>query len=432
MSKKLKFQSVVSLVIGSQIGSGIFLLPASLAVLGPISLFGWFISGTGAILLALVFAQLCMLVSKGGGPHAYVEKAFGRRAAFFTAWTYWLVSWVSSIAVIVASVGYLSPLIGVSDPFFILMLEISIVTAVTLINMRGTTLAGSLEIFLTIMKCTPLIIIPLAGLFFLKAEYFQPLNNGNLNVLSSLNTATLMTFWGFIGLETATTTAGIIENPTKTVPRAVITGTLIVAAIYFLNSIGVMGVVPPEILVKTQAPYVDATRILFGNGWNIAIGLIAFVSCIGTLNAWVLTSGQIAVEASKDGLFPSFFSKTNKASAPYMSLLVALLCTLPILCLTITPNILTQLNAIIDLSVTTFVFIYLFCAFAYIKILNKSPKKSYLYLAIALLASGFCVWILLFISLQNLFFCSLFILSGVPVYIWQKKQIQQQVDTVQT
>jgi APA family basic amino acid/polyamine antiporter len=268
------------------------------------------------------------------------------------------------------------------------------------------------------MKCAPLIIIPIAGLFFLKFEYFQPLNPGHLPILSSLNTASLMTFWGFVGLETATTTAGIIENPTKTIPRAVITGTVIVAAIYFLNSFGVMGVVPPEILVKTQAPYVDATQILFGNGWNLAIAIVAFIACVGTLNAWVLTSGQIAVEAARDGLLPSFFAKTNKSGAPYLALLIAFSCTVPILVLTLTPNILTQLNAIIDVSVTTFVFIYLFCSLAYIKIMTK----SYLYLGIALLASGFCIWILLFTSWQNLLLCSLFVLTGVPVYLWQQRK----------
>ena len=418
MSKKLNFKSAVSLVIGSQIGSGAFLLPASLAVLGPISLFGWLISGTGAILLALVFAQLSMRVSKGGGPHVYIEQAFGRKAAFFTAWTYWLISWVSSIAVIVAAVGYLSPLIGITSPLFTLCLEIAIITSITLLNIRGTAVAGSFEVVLTIMKCAPLIIVPLAGLFFLKFEYFQPLNPHHLPILTSLNTASLMTFWGFVGLETATTTASIIENPTKTIPRAVITGTIVVAVLYFINSFGVMGVVPPETLVKTQAPYVDATQILFGNGWNLIIAVVAFIACIGTLNAWVLTSGQIAVESARGGLLPSFFAKVNKAGAPYVALLIAFSCTVPILMLTLTPNILTQLNAIIDVSVTTFVFIYLFCALAYIKIRTQSK----VYLIVALLASGFCVWILLFTSWQNLLLCSLFVLTGLPVYMWQKRK----------
>ena len=84
--KKMGFWSVVSLVIGSQIGSGAFLLPAQLASLGAISLGGWLLAGGGAISIALIFAQLCMYIPKAGGPHAYVEAAFGKRFSFFTSW----------------------------------------------------------------------------------------------------------------------------------------------------------------------------------------------------------------------------------------------------------------------------------------------------------------------------------------------------------
>lgn len=423
MSGKLKFKSVYSLVIGSQIGSGVFLLPASLALLGPISLFAWFISGAGAILLALVFGQLSMRIAKGGGPHVYVEQAFGKRAAFFTAWTYWLVSWVSSLAVILAAVGYLSSVIGITTPLFLLAAEMAVVIGITYINIRGSVFAGSIELFLTIMKCIPLIVIPLVGLFFLKVENFFPLNPQNLDVVGCLNTATLMTFWGFVGLETATTTSGIIENPTKTVPKAVLLGTLTVAAIYFLNSFGIMGILPIDVLAKSQAPYVTAAETLFGQGWNLAIAGIAFIACLGTLNAWVLTSGQIAVEAAKEGLFPPIFARTNRAGAPYVSLLIALICTLCLLILTLTPDILTQLNYIIDLSVTTFLFIYLGCALSFIK-LNFSERKSPFYLAVAAIAALFCCWVLFFTSAINLILCSLFVLSGIPIYFKQKKSLQ--------
>ena len=426
MLKKLNFKSVVALVIGSQIGSGIFLLPASLSSLGSISLFGWLISGIGAILLALVFAQLSMRVSGSGGPHVYVETAFGRKAAFFTAWTYWLISWVSSIAVIIAAVGYLSPLIGLSGPLLTLSLELAIVTLITGINIRSACLAGSFEFLLTVLKCIPLIIIPIVGFFFLKAEYFFPINPGNLPILPSLNTACLLTFWGFIGIETATTASGIIENPTKTIPRAVILGTVIVAAIYFLNSFGVMGVVAPEILANSRAPYVDATQIIFGGGWGIVIAIIAFIACIGTLNAWVLTSGQIASAAAKEGLFPSFFAKTNRSGSPYVSLLIALICTQILLVLTLTPNILTQLSKIVDLSVSTFLFIYLACAIAFLKILfQDKSKKHYLWYTITILASLFCIWVLCFTSFFNLLLCSLFFVTGIPVYFWQKSKLNR-------
>lgn len=423
MEKKLGFRSVLSLVIGSQIGSGIFLLPASLALLGPMSLFGWCISGVGAILLALVFAQLSTIVAKAGGPHTYIERVFGRRAAFFAGWTYWVVSWVSSLAVIIAAVGYLSPILGIQNPLIILCLEMLLITLITLINIRGTTLAGSIEVFLTLMKCLPLILIPLGALFYFKTEHFFPLNPSGASLSKTLSAASLMTFWGFIGLETATVTSGIIENPKKTVPKAVILGTLIVALIYFFNSVSMMGAVPGEILARSQAPYVDATQIIFGAGFDTLIAIVAFIACVGTLNAWVLTSGQIAMQAAKDGLFPPLFSRMNPSGAPFISLLIPLFCTLFLLIFTLTPDILSQLNQIIDISVTIFLFLYLGCSAALLKMAFKEKIKiPLLYKIAAPLAILFCVWILSFTKLSHLLICSLFTISGIPIYYSMQKK----------
>jgi APA family basic amino acid/polyamine antiporter len=267
------------------------------------------------------------------------------------------------------------------------------------------------------------VIIPLGGFFFFQKNHFVPFNPGHLELGTALNTACLMTFWGFIGLESATTTSSMIENPTKTIPRAVVIGTIIVAVIYFFNSLSVMGVVSPATLANSQAPYAEATRIMVGGGWDVAIALIAFAACIGTLNAWVLTSGQIAAEAAKDGLFPPLFAKVNRSGSPYASLLIAYGCTLPLLALTLTPNILTQLGEVIDLSVTTFLFIYLLCSVALIRLLHKDrDEKRALYIPIALAAAGFCGWALIFVSIYKWLLCSLFVLSGLPIYLWQSKK----------
>ncbi len=409
------------------------MLPARLAALGPLSLFGWLISGTGAILLALVFAQLSMMVSRGGGPHVYIEKAFGRKTAFFAAWTYWLISWIGSISIIITAVGYLTPVLGISSPLLYLLLEIAIITSVTCINIRGTALAGSVEIFLTIIKCLPLIIIPLMGVLFFQDHHSDLFAVRSLSLFTTLNSASLITFWGFIGIETATTTAAIVENPRRTIPRAVILGTLIVTSIYFFNSWGVMSIVPLQTLAQSHAPYVDATQLVFGPGWNMVIAVIAFVACIGTLNAWVLTSGQIALEAAKNQLFPSFFTKRTQSGSPYLCLLVSFACIVLILCSTLTPNVLSLLNVIIDVSVVTFVLIYLSCTIAYLKTIVLDPKKSYFYGAVALFAAVFCTWILLFVSLKTLFYCAILPLSGIPIYLWNKKRIDQSLfSTTQT
>ena len=149
MSKKMGFWSVFAIVTGSQIGSGVFMLPASLAPYGKFSIYGWLISAIGAICLSLVFSGLCQRFPRTGGPHAYAKAMFGYTAAFFTGWTYWVISWVSTTAVIIASISYLSPFIGSPSPFVYLLLELVLLISITYLNLKGVKAAGKAEFVLT-------------------------------------------------------------------------------------------------------------------------------------------------------------------------------------------------------------------------------------------------------------------------------------------
>ena len=108
VAKKLGLIAATALVIGNMIGSGIFLLPSSLAPYGLLSVAGWVITSFGAIMLALVFAKLSQLVVGAGGPYAYSRDAFGDFAGFWIAWGYWIALWTSIAAVGVAFIGYLA------------------------------------------------------------------------------------------------------------------------------------------------------------------------------------------------------------------------------------------------------------------------------------------------------------------------------------
>jgi APA family basic amino acid/polyamine antiporter len=425
MSKKMNFSSVVALVLGSQVGSAIFMLPATLALLGPSSLFGWLISGTGAILLALIFAQLCIRMPNGTGPHSYVEPLFGKRVSFYISWTYWLASWISSLAVVIATVSYLSPLFGITDAIVKLFLEIFLLVGVTLINMRSVNLSSSIGFILTLLKCIPLLAIPIAAFFYFHPENFQGITEGGEHTFDAIKRATLLTFWGFIGLETATVSSENINNPKKTIPRAVLFGTIGAALIYLLNSVGIMGVIPMNSLANEGAPYATAAHIMFGNWGQIAISIVAIIACLGTLNAWVLTSGQAAYAAAKEGLFPKSFSKTNTFTSPYISLALACLGSIPFLILTLHENLVTQVNMIIDISVTTFLFIYIACILSFMYSLYKERKGEYMYWIIAFLALGFCLGILLSVSFSHLCLTILFILSGLPIYLSRRQEIHQ-------
>jgi APA family basic amino acid/polyamine antiporter len=424
-NRKIGFWSLTSLVAGSQIGSGIFLIPASLAVFGAIGLSSWLITAVGALLLALVFSKLSSEVSKTGGPHTFIEAAFGKTFGFFSAWTYWVISWVSTPIVIISVVTYLSPLWGQQTPFINFILEIIILFFITALNLAGVNRAGRAEFIFTLLKLLPLLLVPLFGLFFIKLDHFIPFNPSQEPNLQVLNAAALLTLWGFIGLECATAPADEVKNPKKTIPMAIVTGTLIVAFVYIFSSFVVMGVVPPQALMNSKAPFADAASIIFGGNWSVIISVAASIVCLGTLNAWILTSGQIALGAAHDGHFPQFFKTKNKAGAPFWGLIISSLGIVPILFLMLDLSLVDQINSIIDISVTAFLFIYFLSVLSYLQFLWKKLRmgsSDFWGILIGLGALTFCLWAL-YASGIRMLACATFIpLAGIPFYLWNRRK----------
>lgn len=417
---KMGFWAVFALVMGSQIGSGVFMLPAHLAPYGALGLAGWIVSALGAITLALVFAQLCAWFPQTGGPHVYVYKAFGKHAAFFTGWTYWVISWVSTTVVVAASVGYMTSFMPVANPMLNLALEIALLLGVTALNFRGVSAAGRAEFILTLLKFVPLALVPLIALFYFDTAHFTVAPEmAHLSLAQTLSRVALLTFWGFIGIESATTPAESVENPSKTIPLAVVAGTISVALLYVINSIAIMGAVDGATLAQSQAPYADVARILFGGNWHLLISAIAAVVCIGTLNAWTLTSGQIALGLAQDNLLPETFGKKNAHGAPYIALLISCLGMLPLLVLTANASLAAQVLVIIDFSVTAFLFVYGICCISFLKLLLQRMTRitdvvpQLVYGCIAL---AFCAWIIYQTPISTIAIATLFSLSGLLFY----------------
>lgn len=436
ISKKIGFWSVVSLVIGSQIGSGIFMLPASLSSFGGIGLMSWGITALGALALALIYAELCRKMPKTGGPHTYVESQFGKTAGFYCAWTYWVISWLSTPTVVVAVVGYLTPVIGNTSAKTNLILELGILFSITLLNLRGVKASSRMEFIFSVLKILPLVVVPLAGLALIDMSHFKPLNPTNHSTLSALNGAALLTLWGFIGVESATTPAGSVENPTRTIPKALVVGTLVVAVVYIFCSFVVMAIVPPAVLSQSKAPFADAAALIFGGNWHMIISIAASIVCLGTLNAWILTSGQIALGAASDGHFPKLFSKQNAQGAPVWSLIISSVGVVPMLVLTLDENLINQVNSIIDISVTAFLFVYIASVLSFIRMEWKSRQTrsmSKIRMLIGIIGLVFCIWALWSSGIKTVSLAALVTVSGIPVYYWRKaavakaKAIEQKV-----
>src|SRR5690242_18568326 len=265
LARTMGLWMATALVVGNMIGSGVFLLPSSLAgAAGPVSIVAWVFTGIGAMLLALVFARLGRTFPRTGGPYVYARRAFGDFIGFQTAWGYWIAAWAGNAAIAVAFVGYLAvfwPQVG-TDNLLAAIVGIGVIWLLTAVNVMGTRETGVVQVITTILKFVPLAIIGVIGLFFVKSSNLTPF--APHGTFSAISAAAPLTLWAFIGLESAAVAAGEVRDPERNVPRATMYGTLATTVVYILGTVAVMGVIPATVLANSTSPFADAAGVMFG------------------------------------------------------------------------------------------------------------------------------------------------------------------------
>ncbi|MGK2859345.1 MAG: amino acid permease, partial [Thermoanaerobaculia bacterium] len=319
---KLGFWMATALVVGNMIGSGVFLLPSSLARYGALSLVAWLFTAIGSVFLALVFARLATMVSGAGGPYAYSRAAFGDFAGFLVGWGYWLSIWAANAAIATAFTGYLTVFWAAPGKSAALAAAVTIVLIWTLtaVNVAGIRAAGTVQLVTTVLKVAPLLAIAAIGLAKLQPSQFVPFNPSGEPLLAAISAAAALTLWAFLGLESATVPADDVEAPERTIPRATIAGTLFAAVVYIASSTAVMGVIPRDALATSTAPFADAARVLLGDWAAYLIAAGAVISTLGALNGWILMQGQMPAAAARDGLAPPAFGRLSKNGTPVVAL----------------------------------------------------------------------------------------------------------------
>ena len=363
------------------IGSGIFLLPANLAEYGGISILGWIISAFGALLLAQVFASLSMRVPQSGGPYVYARAGFGDFSGFLVAWGYWISILCTNAAITVAMIGYLTvffPILG-ADPFLAVIVGLAVIWLLTWVNNRGVYSAGYVQLVTTILKIIPLILVGIVGIFLLNMDHFQPFNISEFGTLEAIAKTTALTLFAFLGVEAASIPSESTANAKSVVPKATWTGTLIAAAVYILGSVAVMGVIPPDELEFSSAPFADAARIIFGEGAEYWVAAGAVVSTFGALNGWMLMQGQIPLAAAKDDIFPSFFKKLNNREAPALGIIISSILISILMSFNFNKGLNQAYEFMILISTLTVLVPYLFSSASYMLLVHDRTKKINLF-----------------------------------------------------
>jgi APA family basic amino acid/polyamine antiporter len=413
----------VALVMGNMIGSGIFLLPSSLAPYGGLSIVGWVVSAAGALMLALVFARLARLDPAAGGPYAYTRQAFGDLPAFLVAWGYWISIWTSLGALAVAFVGYLDPFFPsiVRTPATAALLAVGVVWLLVGVNVMGVRMAGWVQVGTTAIKIMPLAVVGLAGLAYFEPAHFALAQADGSAWIRGVPAVATLTLWAFLGLESATVPADSIHDPERTIPRATIVGTVLAAIIYIVSTVGVMSLLEPGALGQSRAPFADAARVIGGGGAAAAVALGAAISCFGALNGWVLLVGQLPLAVARDGLFPAVFCRVSARNTPAAGMAIAAVLTTILVAMNYTRGLVDLFTFMILLATLNTLIPYVFCSLA---ILLFRPGQAPITTgvgAIAALAFIYSFWAIGGAGAETVYYGFLLLIAGLPVYVFMKR-----------
>ena len=420
--------SCIALVTGNMIGSGIFLLPSSLAPFGTLAIAGWIVTSLGAICIALVFTRLTPMIPKAGGPYAYTREAYGDFAGYWVAWGYWIALWTGNAAIAVAFGSYLRVFIPAFEGNALLcgLAAIGAVWLLTFVNAMGIRRAGNLQVVTVVLKLVPLLAIGTVGLLWMKPVNFQPLVPPDVNPLAAISSVMTLTLWAFLGLESATIPADSVREPARTIPRATIIGTLVSSCVYILTTVAVMGAVPREMLATSQAPFADAARLMWGDAGYYLVGFGAIVSCFGVLNGWMLLAGQFPAAAARDGMFPAWFGRMSSRGVPaFATAIAASLITIMLLFnYSGSKSLVSVFNFAILLATLANLIPYVFCSLAEILMRRMRGERHLMHKrhhVIAGIAFLYSAWAIYGAGAQTVLLGFMLLLAGIPIYVWLRR-----------
>ncbi|MGD0733439.1 MAG: amino acid permease [Terracidiphilus sp.] len=316
------------IVIGSVIGSGIFLVPGFIAVqLGSLrAVLGvWLFGAVLTVCGALSLAEMGAMIPGPGGLYIYLRRAYGRGVAFLYGWGLLAMIQTGTIATLAAGFGlYLSRIIGLS-PDAQKAADAGAVLVLTMLNLLGLRAAKRFQNVSTTAKIGGLIVF--GALFFWRGHA--------VNLASSWNVATdwrnplpfglalIAVLWAYEGWHVVSFTAGEFEDPGRDLPASLIDGTLVVGAIYILLNLAYYAVLGSAQIRGTDSAAASATVAAFGSGATRFVSVLILVSILGAMNGMILTGPRVYYAMAREGDFLPAFGKLDRVfHAPSLAIVV--------------------------------------------------------------------------------------------------------------
>ena len=423
--KLLSLPMATALVIGNMIGSGIFLLPATMAPYGAVSTLGWFFTAGGAILLAITFGWLARTRSVGSGIYAYARLAFGDFAGFLVAWSYWVSLWVTTSALAIATVSNLSALVPALAESRVLAAgtALALLWTLTGVNLHSLRSAGGVQVVTVLLKLAPLFALAVMGLWYLEPAHFTPFNPTDKPLIPAASAAAALALWSMLGLESASVAAAKVGNPERNIARATVWGTALAAGVTALVCIGAMAVVPPATLAKSNAPLAEVANVVWGGAGGTVIAIVGAISAFGCLNGWLLLQGAMPQAMARDNLFPKAMAGENARGVPAFALVGGSVLASAMIIVNHTQTLIGLFTFLTLLSTLATLVPYLFCAMAALRLMRTDGPVPLTPPRIALLlgAAAYSMWTIYGAGQETVFWGFLLLLSGLPVYVWLRR-----------
>jgi APA family basic amino acid/polyamine antiporter len=433
LPRVLGLWDIMAIVIGGVIGSGIFLVPKSIAAVLPsplLMLSVWVFGGLLSFFGALTFAELGAAMPEAGGMYVFLREAYGPLLSFLFGWTLFLV--IDSGAIATLTVAFASrylPYFFDMSPLVIKAVSVAFIVFLAAVNIAGVRAGANLQNLLTIIKTAALVIV--SGIIFVfgkgsTANFISPAPDlSSPGLLGAFGIGLVAVLWAYKGWESSTYCAGEVKKPERNIPLGILVGTLAIVVVYVLVNLAYLYVLPVGEIAKSDRIASDALKLVTGPVGGSLIALVILFSIMGAANQNILCSPRVYFAMARDGLF---FKRIADAHPKYLTPYIS------IVAISVWSIILSLFFGTFEQLFTYVIFgqwIFLGLTVAAVIILRKKrpdmprPYKTWGYPFTPI----FFILAALFISLNSLInefrnavIGLIIILLGVPVYFYWKNR----------
>lgn len=330
LERRLTLTDAIAIVVGSMIGSGIFLKASEIANIIPhpsLILLVWLASGLLTLGGALVVAELGAMMPEAGGLYVYLKRAYGPFVGFLFGWSLLAVLQTGSIAGLAAgAVQSLSALEPGIDAYRF-PLAATLIVMLTGLNVLSVKSGARVQNILTLAKVLGIGIL-VAGAFLLgggSTENFTPTSTQTLNLglLGAIGLCMTKALWAYDGWVNLGFMAGELKSPQENLPKAIGMGIAFVISVYVVTNAAYHFVLPLDVVQNSKSVAVDVAKKLLGMKGTLVMAILTFVSMAGALNSSILSAPRAYYAMAQDGKFPEVIGTVHSTfKTPYVALIL--------------------------------------------------------------------------------------------------------------